>query len=738
MASTATIGVRLVAVGTIVTELRVVRAVLPADWANSTEATLAVGVAEGTILLLIICAGGERLTSGTSIGFLPARVGDIRVVIIMMIVVNWCTIVVLFGMSQRLLRVMSEVRHVLLILIVGVAAFVLHGVLVVSVETTVVVGAIIEVLRVVVSVMMTMLHLVVSIVVIRVVMLSDVLRLVVVTIHGEVVVHVQVVILFTVVLLVHVLDIMIAVVEINVVLLVLMVLLLGLVLVVDLGGLGSAIMVRLSGLVVGVAKTLTVVSISWLVVATSIWVMSKVSAFAWSVVSHGLVIALIIQIIIPAISVVRCCLMVLHGGVDALILGVVAKVVTLELVLVILTVLSVTVRSVFTLVFALLVMLSWLTVLPLLTVDLSLIVVVLIVMGKRWTNLSWVSVVVGTLRDDIVLLWASHSEVKRLVVLIIVVVSVVLVTVHVFRGHVMVTGVLVVVRRGVVASLVRDLVVNWSSSVVHWGLVVDWSGMVDWGLVVDWSSMVDWSLMLGKSLVVSWSNMMRSIMMDWSNSMMNWSDSVMNWSFMVNWCSVMNWDRVVNWSLMLGKVLVVLQWSSVVNWSFMVHGSSVMRSFMMDWSSVVGGFVVHWCRVMDWDSMVWSLVMYGSGSVMNGSFVVHWSCLVVDRHLMMRLDTVVGSLVVSLCAMVSLGVRHVVRLAFLVHRDLSMMHELHLVMWVLHVMNWGVSLLFVMANMRLFNMVRLWCLVVHGSSVVHWCGVVRSLVVHWSRMMDGC
>ena len=206
----------------------------------------------------------------------------------------------------------------------------------------------------------------------------------------------------------------------------------------------------------------------------------------------------------------------------------------------------------------------------------------------------------------------------------------------------------------------------------------------------------------------------------------------------VNWCSVVDWNTVVNWSLMLGKVLVVLQWSSVVHWSFMVHGSSVMRSLMMDWSSVVGGFVVHWCRVMDWDSMVWSLVMYGSGSVMNGSFVVHWSCLVVDRHLMMRLDTVVGSLVVSLCAMVSLGVRHVVRLAFLVHRDLSMMHELHLVMWVLHVMNWGVSLLFVMANMRLFNMVRLWCLVVHGSSVVHWCGVVRSLVVHWSRMMDGC
>ena len=163
-----------------------------------------------------------------------------------------------------------------------------------------------------------------------------------------------------------------------------------------------------------------------------------------------------------------------------------------------------------------------------------------------------------------------------------------------------------------------------------------------------------------------------------------------------------------------------------------MHGSSVMRSLMMDWHS-----------------MVWSLVVYGSGSVMNGSLVVHWSCLVVDGHLMVSLDTVVSSLVVSLRAMVSLGVRHVVRLAFLVHRDLSMMHELLLVTRVLHVVNWRVSLFFVMAHMRLFNMMRLWCLVVHGSSVVYWsgvvrsfvvhgCGVVRSLVVHWSGMMDGC
>ena len=56
LASTATIGVRLVAVCTIVTELSVVRAVLPADWANTTVAALAVRVAKSTILLLVIRA----------------------------------------------------------------------------------------------------------------------------------------------------------------------------------------------------------------------------------------------------------------------------------------------------------------------------------------------------------------------------------------------------------------------------------------------------------------------------------------------------------------------------------------------------------------------------------------------------------------------------------------------------------------------------------------------------------
>lgn len=57
LASATAISVRLVAVGAIVSEALVMRAVLPADGANTCVALLAVGVAESAILLLILGAG---------------------------------------------------------------------------------------------------------------------------------------------------------------------------------------------------------------------------------------------------------------------------------------------------------------------------------------------------------------------------------------------------------------------------------------------------------------------------------------------------------------------------------------------------------------------------------------------------------------------------------------------------------------------------------------------------------
>ena len=45
-----TVGIGLVTVGTVVAETGVMRAILPADWANAREAIFAVIEAEGTVL----------------------------------------------------------------------------------------------------------------------------------------------------------------------------------------------------------------------------------------------------------------------------------------------------------------------------------------------------------------------------------------------------------------------------------------------------------------------------------------------------------------------------------------------------------------------------------------------------------------------------------------------------------------------------------------------------------------
>jgi len=64
----------------------------------------------------------------------------------MMIVVDGSSIVILFSMGERLLGMVGEVRHVLLILVVRVMSLMGHWVIVVTVETTMMVRAVIEVI----------------------------------------------------------------------------------------------------------------------------------------------------------------------------------------------------------------------------------------------------------------------------------------------------------------------------------------------------------------------------------------------------------------------------------------------------------------------------------------------------------------------------------------------------------------------------------------------------------------
>ena len=65
---------------------------------------------------------------------------------------------------------------------------------------------------------------------------------------------------------------------------------------------------------------------------------------------------------------------------------------------------------------------------------------------EGWADLAWGSMVVSALHNHVVLLGSCHCEVQWLMLQVLVVVSVVLVTVDVLRGHVVVTWVLVVVR----------------------------------------------------------------------------------------------------------------------------------------------------------------------------------------------------------------------------------------------------------------------------------------------------
>jgi hypothetical protein len=72
LTGTTTIGIRFVAVSAVITEATVLGAVLPADGTNTIVTCLAVGIAESTILLLVIRARGERLTGSAAISHLPA------------------------------------------------------------------------------------------------------------------------------------------------------------------------------------------------------------------------------------------------------------------------------------------------------------------------------------------------------------------------------------------------------------------------------------------------------------------------------------------------------------------------------------------------------------------------------------------------------------------------------------------------------------------------------------------
>jgi len=207
------VSIRLVAVGAIVREAAIVGAILPADWADSRVALLTVGVAESSILLLVVIAAGEGLTGSASIGFLPARVAHVGVMEVVVVVMDGRAIVVLLSVRQWFLRVVREVRHVLLIVVV-VVVLVGHWVFVHAMQTAMVARIVIEVLRVVMSLIVAIMVIVVLVMLVVVVFLVVVHHVVFIVVLRVVVQIVMIDVMVIVVVLVQVLDVVAVVVHI--------------------------------------------------------------------------------------------------------------------------------------------------------------------------------------------------------------------------------------------------------------------------------------------------------------------------------------------------------------------------------------------------------------------------------------------------------------------------------------------------------------------------------------------
>ena len=72
LTGTSSVGIGLVAVGSVVTECFILGAVLPADWAHTRVAFITEVVAESTILLLVLWAGRERFSCCATSNLFPA------------------------------------------------------------------------------------------------------------------------------------------------------------------------------------------------------------------------------------------------------------------------------------------------------------------------------------------------------------------------------------------------------------------------------------------------------------------------------------------------------------------------------------------------------------------------------------------------------------------------------------------------------------------------------------------
>lgn len=265
---------------------------------------------------------------------------------------------------------------------------------------------------------------------------------------------------------------------------------------------------------------------------------------------------------------------------------------------------------------------------------LRLVVAVLVVVRVGCSDFLRVGVVVASLGDDVVLLRSGHSEVLRLVFFALIVVSIILVTMSVLRGHVVVVWVLIVVRLiGVsLVILVSGRVVTFVMGILNMSVLC---GSDVTSLVGNLTFVMVGFTLVG-ALVVHGGSVVGCLVMDGSGVvgclMMDRSDVTR--SFVMDGCSVTR-SFVVNWLVLNMFGGFVVDGSLMVNRSFVMDGSGMTRSFVMDWLvlNVLWSLVANWssmmrCLVVDGSNMLRSLVMDWLVLDMLGSLVMNWSCMV--------------------------------------------------------------------------------------------------------------
>ena len=238
--------------------------------------------------------------------------------------------------------------------------------------------------------------------------------------------------------------------------------------------------------------------------------------------------------------------------------------------------------------------------------------------------------IIAALGNDISFSWSCHGEVKRFVLLVFIVISLILVSPRVLRSHVVMDWVHIVkgVNLGLNRGCLQMHVILVTRLVLNLGVHLS----VMFGVVRSLSNMY-------KSIMNCWDvmchcNVLRHVLISgrFDISMVSLGGFMLDNRHCEHWAS--NRSMIMNEWVNIGHDIVMDNWSDNMHWYIVMDngGSDMMywdimvddgsHNFMMD----DGGDYMHWnSSGVDWSCyvMYWYAVMDDGGSDMNRCISVH-------------------------------------------------------------------------------------------------------------------